>query len=155
MVRILRKVMTISQTGPRNSCQSGRSIPNAFTLIEVLISLVILSTGIVLVLRAFGTSLSALRQSRDAMLANMFIGETISDTRLKALERGEVGSTVDTVEIRGPDNFAGELRIMQVQVSPDGSNTLNRVLVTVWRDRAGPQYSASTFITASKREKVQ
>jgi len=147
--------MNISQTGPRNRRYGARFAPNAFTLIEVLISLVILSTGIVVVLRAFGLSLSALRESRDAMLANMFIRETISDTRLSALANGTIDSSSDMVAINGPDNLEGELRIKQLQVSPDGSNTLNRVLVTVWRDRNGPQFSASTLIVASKKVKAE
>lgn len=147
--------MNISQIGPRNRRHCARFIPNAFTLIEVLISLVILSTGVVLVLRAFGTSLSALHESRDAMLANMFIRDTISSVRLKALENGTVGSAADKQEISGPDDLGGELRIKAVQVSPDGSNTLNRVLVTVWRDRDGAHYSASTFVVASKRESAR
>jgi hypothetical protein len=120
----------------------------------VLISLVILSTGVVLVLRAFGTSLSALHESRDAMLGNLLIRETISGVRLKALENGSIASS-DKEEISGPDALACELQIKGMLVSPDRSNTLNRVVVTVWRDRDSAQYSASTFVVASKRETAQ
>lgn len=49
-----------------------------FTLIEVLVALVILSTGIVLVLRAFETALAASERSRDSMIATMLVREKLN-----------------------------------------------------------------------------
>lgn len=43
-----------------------------FTLIELLVSIVVLSIGIVVVLEAFQTSLTALGSSRDSLMADVF-----------------------------------------------------------------------------------
>lgn len=45
---------------------------DGFTLIEVLVALVILSTGLVLILEALGGALRALGDGRDALCATLF-----------------------------------------------------------------------------------
>lgn len=58
---------------------TGNNSRTGFTLIEVLVALVILATGIVVVLRAFQTSAVALGEARDRMWATLLIGEKLSD----------------------------------------------------------------------------
>jgi len=84
------------------------------------------------------------------MLADLLIHEKISELQLKAITDGDSTFTFDE-RFTDPGGFSGDLRIKPTQASPDGSNTLNKVLITVWRDNLGAQYSASTFITMVKR----
>jgi prepilin-type N-terminal cleavage/methylation domain-containing protein len=125
----------------------------AFTLIEVLISLVILSTGIVLVLRAFNTSLFALRESRNALIANILIRDKIEQARLAAFERGDAGLDSQEGNFGTIENFEGEMRVDRLQTSWDGSNTLNKVSVVVSKDDAHTEYGVATYITTSKASK--
>lgn len=56
-----------------------------FTLIEVLITLVILSTGIVIVLEAFQTSLVALNAAREHLRATSLLEQKTSEIGLEVL----------------------------------------------------------------------
>ena len=65
--------MTLPAGRQTSNCRTG------FTLIEVLVAVLILSTGIVFVLRAFDTAVGALAVSRDALDTHLFLKEKISE----------------------------------------------------------------------------
>ena len=73
-------------------------------LIEVLIALVILSSGIVLVLRAFQTSVTALGEARREPESESFlIREKISDVTLAAIETGSIPAGTSRGTFDPPD----------------------------------------------------
>lgn len=138
----------------RPECRSS-----GFTLIEVLITLVILSTGIILVLRAFEISLFALGESRDSLWANMLIREKMTDVQTSALENEGVAPMSSTGGFYGRyRDFRWDLQISRIQVLPDSPGggedepgSLNRVIITVWRKGSGRRYSIATYLRLGKK----
>lgn len=53
----------------------------AFTLIEILITIVILSTGIVVILHAFETSMMALTKARDVLACTVLCRDKLSEIK--------------------------------------------------------------------------
>lgn len=117
----------------------------AFTLIEALVTVVILAVGITLVLRAFETSLYALSESRHSLRATMLIGEKMSDARLAALAEG--ATSLGSASGRDAD-YEWEMEQADHTPAKDaaGSNRLNKVTVTVQRKGADRKYFATTYI---------
>ncbi|NQT93311.1 MAG: prepilin-type N-terminal cleavage/methylation domain-containing protein, partial [Lentisphaerae bacterium] len=131
----------------------------AFTLIEILVTLVILSTGIVLVLQAFETAAVALASSREDLFAHELIEDIVADLEASVLESGDCrtgrdggGSAgwdgdyrweTDVSRLRGPGEDEGE--------EPDGS--AYEVVVTVFREKSDSEYSATTRLRVPTREK--
>jgi prepilin-type N-terminal cleavage/methylation domain-containing protein len=110
-----------------------------FTLIEVLVSLVILATGIVAVLRAFETSAVALGESRAALHATELL------RRLAA--EAEAGETLPPAGRAGASFDAGwEREVLREPLALAGSNRLEQVTITVWRQGTDQRYSVSTYI---------
>jgi len=137
----------------RHSPAATASVRGAgFTLIEVLVALVVLSTGIVLILRAFETSLATLAQSRDAMWGNLLVREIIAETRLSLRSGEDIRSTTRGQAVSGPcTDFRWE-RIVEPASGLSGikangaTNTLSQVAVRVWRDGSSREYSVTTYL---------
>ena len=125
-----------------------------FTLIEVLVTLVILSTGIVLVLRAFETSLTALGES----------GETVHSMRLIQRKMSEIESDMLVDEqITGPggsrsfdppdDDYRWSVSRADTGLRTDddsGAERLALLTLEVWRRGFERRYSVSTHIILSE-----
>lgn len=132
---------------------------DGFTLIEVLISVVILSIGIVVVLQAFDTSLFALGVSRDTQRATMLIREKMAELEMSALEQDgiEPGSSSGRF-LRTNKGFHWELQVTQVPRlirlgaggGEIGTDALNEVVVTVWRKGSDRRYSVVTYVRTEK-----
>lgn len=125
----------------------GLAAKAGFTLIEVLVTVVILSVGIVMVLRALDTSVLALGETRSSLMASMVIKERATRVRLAGLRGGK--SSLNAEEGRFTDaqgGFSGDLRLELIDTSMDGSNTLYQVKIEVWRAERDRRYSATTFI---------
>ena len=123
----------------RSSCPGRRSRAcDAFTLIEVLITLVVLSTGIILVMRAFETSLVALCDSRDAVWATLLISEKLAEIEAGGPSAGRASGAFS----RPYDDFRWERRVLWAD--GDASNALYRVSVSVWRAGVSRKYAAVT-----------
>jgi type II secretion system protein I len=130
---------------------------SAFTLIEVLVSLVILSAGIVMVLRAFETSLVALAESRDSLRATMIIKERMAEYEIAALA-GANAFQAAPMEGESCDWTApGRMFEWRAQVTAEsaadnsaaaggGSNSLNAVVVTVRRSGSDRSQSAAGYV---------
>jgi len=69
-----------------------------FTLVEVLVTLVILSTGIVLVLRAFETSLVALGDARDNLWAVNLMRQKTAEAELALAAGSSPPSTSESFD---------------------------------------------------------
>jgi len=117
--------------------------PAGFTLIEVLITLVILSTGIIVVLRAFETSLSALGESRDSLRATMLIKERMIEVESAACRDGDIRQDNGSFDGAFSDY---EYEMDAVPCERVGSNILHKVKVSVWRKDFGRTSSVSTYV---------
>lgn len=132
---------------------------HGFTLIEVLISVVILSIGIVAALQAFNISLFALGASRDALRATMLIRGKMAELEMSVLEQGGIEPGSSSGRFLGANaDFCWELQVGQVPRlahretggSEIGTDALNEVVVTVWRKDSDRRYSVVTYVRTEK-----
>lgn len=145
--RYNRRALRVCRSG-RRSYTSAAGTPRGrggFTLIELLVALAILATGIVVILEAFQTSLSALRETRDVLLADLLVGR-----RLAAVE-SELRSSPGTVPQSGRGGFSGAFTVYRWQASIDtampADGNIGRVAdvqVDVWRRGAAAVRSVKT-----------
>jgi len=121
-----------------------------FTLIEVLVSVVILSVGTVLVLRAFETYLAALDEARDGLRAAHLVQSRL--TSLRAGQTGEEGPVDGDSSGSFDEPFdAYRWRVSQSPTGlgaadPHATNTLDEVAVTVWREGSRTEYTLATYL---------
>ncbi len=108
-----------------------------FTLIEVLITLVILSTGIVVVLQAFQTSATALGAARDTERATYLIQST-----LDLIARDGVGAVAG--ESGCPPPFEAFQRRVLTGSTDSSGKGLTQITVEVWRQNSAV-FSMSTY----------
>jgi prepilin-type N-terminal cleavage/methylation domain-containing protein len=116
------------------------------SLMEVLIAVAILSTGIVLILRALSTSLIALSAADETVRASALLRARLADVELAAAT-----GTAGLLTMAGTfseDGFSGRLSIREGNVTPDGSNALYEVQVTLTRPVSGRTFSAETRLIA-------
>ena len=124
-----------------------------FTLIEVLISVVILSTGIVVVLQGLHSSLSAMDASVEKTRSAILLRSKIVESQALALD----GVAPTTLPPRGVFSSPYDDYLWQLDVIPktspggdpvSGSNpgSFFEVGVSVWRKGSERQYSVSTLI---------
>lgn len=122
---------------------------SGFTLIEVLITLVILSTGIVLVLEAFQTSITALGISRDSMWSNILIKEKFAELRANELENEEfqiAPSSGDFGEPYQKYSWSMDVEYLNVPSANDEpAGSLRMVTVTAWRKGMRRTEELSTY----------
>ena len=119
-----------------------------FTLIEVLVSLVVLSTGIVLVLRAMGTSAAALSAarvtSRSVMLSDQHLAEidiALAAGETVATERGDFPDPFSSYrwatdvegssEAAGASSEEGGVGHLRLEISRHGSDRVDMRLDTL------------------------
>ena len=67
--------------------RSTRSTNSGFTLLEVLVTVVILSIGLTAVLRAYAAYVSALERAGDVLISQMIIDETLENIRFSMHSR--------------------------------------------------------------------
>jgi prepilin-type N-terminal cleavage/methylation domain-containing protein len=120
-----------------------------FTLLEVLVAVVILATGIVLVLEAFHASLGALGEARDVLKAHRILEAKVAE----AVRLGVEGSSALTGLQGGfqtPDGFQGQVQISLSRngLTASGSSvSLYRVTVSVWRvERRAAAYTSASYV---------
>ena len=132
-----------------------------FTLIEVLISVVILSAGIVLVLRALDASIIHLSISRDTLIAAALITDKIAETEGFALSPDGINPGISGGRFIGAyRGFRWEQRVKEVDGLTDIyssdlglKHTLHEVCLSVWHEDSSRRYSATTFIRTTKKLK--
>ena len=139
----------------RKALQAGfhpSALSSSFTLIEVLVTLVILSTGIILVLRAFETSLVALGESRDSMRAGILLRETLADAEQQVLAQGEHGLDAVGRFFDAHDDWRVrvEVELDTVVQSANVTNKLYRVAALAWREGVDRRYGAATYLRTAE-----
>jgi len=129
-----------------------------FTLIEVLITLVILSVGIVLVLRAFGTAAAALGEVRDSLWVSLLTREKLAAAAIAAEESGGSGSTTSSGRIPAAGmEYGWTMRVRPVASLPANAGAgrpdpvvLNEAEVTLWRNGSTRERVVTTYVTSGK-----
>ena len=129
--------------------RQARARRYGFTLIEVLISLVILSTGIVVVLRALGMSLTAVHESHNRLWAEMVISDRIAEIKASALENGVEAIKSMSGEFESLHGFSGDCRIDLVESLPEKPGQsdgyrIYRVTIAAWNGAAPQKRYPST-----------
>lgn len=137
------------------NCQQNKGL----TLIEVLVALVILSTGIVLILHVFNTSLFGAREATESSRAQMLLREKASEIQFYMRENGDLSQILRSGNFPPPfHEFVWRIAIVPVQ-SVETINLENmlevwewlKVMITVERTGSNRPYTASIFIR-KKRE---
>jgi len=85
----------------------SKSKNKAFTLLEVMLAVSILSIGLVAVVRSYTTSLHALRVSKDYLVANLLLEEKIWQKQEEKIRLGGVMPEDQDDKFNSPfDNFS-------------------------------------------------
>jgi len=101
-----------------------------FTLIEIMFAVVILSFGLVLVLRSFAVALEGLQRSENVKVASYLLEEKMEEINEKAKEEGGIAKGTSSGEFDNTDCKWG-LNVWQSDVDED----LNEVeLEILWAE---------------------
>ncbi len=127
---------------------TGRVHDNSrgFSLIEVLVAIVVLSTGIVAVLYSFDTAVSALAASRDVMRSNLLLQQKLDEISWRGLPHADVG------EFSGTDSEF----YWKITAAPSHASLrpgLNDITVSVSRGEDGPRQVLVTRIRLDRRNR--
>jgi len=134
---------------------------SGFTLIEVLVTLVILSVGLVMVLRALDTSVVALDEARYAVVAERTIREKMSEVESLAGEGGTFALQSAGGRFATDDGFVGEMMVEGVEGSVNAGGKrgtegqLFRVTVALERKVFKTRYAASTYMWVNVTDKPE
>jgi prepilin-type N-terminal cleavage/methylation domain-containing protein len=138
-----------SHRGARPAATSHQA---GFTLIEVLISVVILSTGIVVVLQGLHASLSALDGSVEKTRSAMLLRNKIVEAQAAALDGSNPSTLASTGSFIDPyDLYRWRYSVNQMDSPSAGTSESNvgalyEVGVAVWRDESARMYTAATLV---------
>lgn len=77
-------VMARALCAARNKQYANRNIQDGFTLIEIMVSIAILSSGLVLILQGFTHSLNALAVSENNLKATLLAEEKVTQMQISA-----------------------------------------------------------------------
>ena len=138
---------------PRGARRDAAAASNAggFTLIETLVAIVILSTGIVLVLRAFQTSAVALGEARDQAVAMTLIGRRFEAAEAYTLDHPGMAPRDDSGAFDPPyDRFLWQQETESAERAVGAmafsDEQLTCVRVAVWREGRRRRYVGETFV---------
>jgi prepilin-type N-terminal cleavage/methylation domain-containing protein len=124
----------------------------AFTLIEILVTLVILSTGIVVVLRAFESSVVALSESRDTLFGSMLAREKLVEIE-SSLAQGDSFPPDSNGWFEGAfEKYRWAVESRRATATTEGEDRkaarLQEVQVTIWRDGSEQRRTFVTYLIA-------
>ena len=123
-----------------------------FTLIEVLIAVVILATGVVVVLQGMHTALAALDAAVDKSRSAMLLRSKVVETQAAAQEGDDPSSLASSGRFSNPyEGYRWRLDVAQGAPSGElgsesGSGELYEVGITVWQDGRERSYETSTLV---------
>ena len=136
-------------------CKNPQADPDlclhaGFTLIEVLVTIVILSVCLISILSVFERHLMALGASRECLWSGLLINEKMAEMDGYARERDESKLAFSRGSFSGPyAGFRWETDVSNVPLpSEHGEHpySLKEVTVTVWRESTDNKYSATTYL---------
>ena len=118
---------------------------SGFSLIEVLVALVILSTGIVLVLRAFSTAVTGLDEGRDVLRMQALLRDVL-DRTAGAIGGGGGSLSQTSGRFASPNRaYAWEVSVSPVPGTGNRTESLCRVSAVVWREGTERRCAADTY----------
>ncbi len=122
---------------------------SGFTLVELLISVVILSIGVVAVLHAFERSLFALGSARDHLWSNLLIREKISEIEVGLITGDSESIDSGMGDFDEPyEGFAWESSNEEFAIQESAEGVTNKVLsieLTIWRRGVNRDYVVQTL----------
>ena len=147
---------TCSPSAVSSNLSRKACIRSGFSLIEVLIAVVVLSTGIVVVLQGLHSSLSALDGAVDKTRAAMLLHAKLGEAQAAAFA-GEDPSTLATSgSFQEPfDSYLWRLDVAAASLASGqsggagDSGELYEVDATVWREGGRRTYASSTLVYRS------
>ena len=126
---------------------------NGFTLIEVLIAVVILATGLVVILQGMHTAVSVLDAAVDKTRAAMLVRTQFSLAQQAAANFQDLSDLDSNGEFEKPyDLYRWNMSVERVSrpvrdtAAGDGAGDLFKVDVIVWRIGSEREYRAATYI---------
>ena len=127
--------------------RTGRT-KRGFTLIEIMLTVAILSFGLVIILQSFATALDGLKRTRGVSVASSLLEEKMEELTEKAKE--EEGMVEGPLSGEFDQEYKGYK--WNVSVNPGADADLNELELTVsWTDGETPRsLSAVTYVDAKK-----
>ncbi len=119
---------------------------SGFTLIEAMLTVVVLAVGLIGILRAYQTSLSALGAGQENIAAFCLLGEKMSEVEQQAKE--EKGLSAGTSRGEFKDTFENYEWEMEIKSGPIAD--LNEAVLTVYYKDHPRRYSLATYVDAKK-----
>ena len=132
--------------------------PKGFTLIEVLIAILILATGMVLVIEGMGRTEQAIRVSQNLVTASMIASDQLVKSQLEVREKHKLSSGSDQGSERLPGrNFHWEKKVGPYSdESLEDQTKLNQVDVEVrWKEGSRGENLLKLSSIILNREKKQ
>lgn len=122
------------------------SDPKGFTLIEAMFTVIILSIGLIGILRAYSVSLDALDIGQQSIEATFLLKEKMSEIEGRAIEEGGLSAGISQEQFKDEfSNYEWEL-----DVKPGSNDKLNEVLLIVYRKQHPRRYTLATYVDAKK-----
>jgi len=122
-----------------------------FTLIEVLLTVVILSVGLVLILRTFLTTLHTLQRTEEAAVVSLLLEEKMEAIKLQAAQEEGLALGVDSGKWAPSKTKTYDWKL---GVSPSGvDEKLNEVRLDIsWKQGKSPRRLFATTYLENKEE---
>ena len=124
-----------------------------FTLIEVLVTLLILSTNLILVLQAYQSSLRALGASRTNLHVSALLGQRVAEIeKTILLNPGRIPQSAQGVFFGHYANYSWSQNVQEVAGSVDSEKPkrapgyLCEVSITIWRTDSRDRYESTTLV---------
>lgn len=111
----------------------SRTVNSGFTLIEIMLAVVILSFGLVLVLRSFATALDGITRSENVKAASYLLEEKMEEIKEKAKEEDGIkrGTSSGQFTVLTPRRCEWSLEVVPSGVDED----LNEVKLEIsWQE---------------------
>ncbi len=107
---------------------------NALTLIEVMITVIILTVGIIGIIQAYIKSLDVLQISKDYLVEVPLAERKMAEIQLEEIENNGLAQTRASGKFQSPyDNFNWEM-----EINPSDITGLNTVKVKCFNENASP-----------------
>ena len=125
---------------------------NGFTLIEVLLTLFILSVGLVFILRSYVTTLDAITRVEDISVLSNLLENKMEEVKNETIENNgiDVGNAFGEFRVSAAEKYDWHLKVMPSDVAP----SLNKVQLTAsWNEQAKVRKMMMTTYLKSTTEK--
>ncbi|MFA6358167.1 MAG: prepilin-type N-terminal cleavage/methylation domain-containing protein [Candidatus Omnitrophota bacterium] len=134
--------MMMLLTGNKRTLRASRAL-RGFTLIEIMISIAILSTGLILVLQGFTYTLNVLRISQDNLETSLLAEEKIAETEID-IKQNKSAFLQDASGDLQSNNIEFK---WQVKLTPDREyeDLYEAVTTVLWKE--GRRNGSSVFST--------